>query len=91
VIVGHLGKLTSLSGWGSWPPGPRPRQEALYPRAGWQAEVAVFAAGVETLALGIVLESPATARFGAALLAAAAAVALACAVETVRRVVSARP
>ena len=91
VVLGHLGKLISLSGWGSWPPGPRPRQEALYPRAGWQAETAVFALGIETLALGIVLGSGGVARVGAALLAVAAAVALACAVETVRRVVSQRP
>ncbi|MGZ8695446.1 MAG: hypothetical protein ACXWYS_08420, partial [Gaiellaceae bacterium] len=39
VILGHLGKLISLSGWGSWPPGPRPKQAELYPRRAWQAEV----------------------------------------------------
>ena len=91
VIVGHAGKLISLSGWGSWPPGPRPKQADLYPRAGWQVEVALFAAGVELLALGVVAESEAVSRVGAALLVAAAGVALASAAETVRRVVSGRP
>ena len=91
MIVGHAGKLISLSGWGSWPPGPRPKQADLYPRAGWQVEVALFAAGVELLALGVVAESEAVSRVGAALLVAAAVVALASAAETVRRVVSGRP
>ena len=37
VTLGHLGKLLSLSEWVWWPPGPRPKQDALYPRAlsGW--------------------------------------------------------
>ena len=91
VIVGHAGKLISLSGWGSWPPGPRPRQEELYPRAGWQVEAIAFALGVETIALGVLAESGGVARAGATLLVAAAAVALGCALETVRRVLSARP
>lgn len=86
VIVGHLGKLISLSGWGSWPPGPRPKQSALYPRRGWQLEVVLFAAGVEALVLGVMAESGAVTRIGAGLLTAAAAVALGCAGETVRRV-----
>lgn len=90
TIVGHLGKLLSLSGWGSWPPGPRPTQGELYPRRGWQAEVAVFGLGVQTLAVGVLTASGATARSGAALLVLAASVALACAAETVRRVVSGR-
>ncbi len=91
VVVGHAGKLISLSGWGSWPPGPRPRQEALYPRAAWTVEAVFFAAGVQTLAVGVLGGWDGVARAGAALLALAAAVALACALETVRRVVSARP
>lgn len=86
VIVGHLGKLISLSGWGSWPPGPRPKQADLYPRRGWQLETVVFGLGVETLALGVLAASGTTARAGAALLAVAAATALGCAAETVRRV-----
>lgn len=91
VIVGHAGKLISLSGWGSWPPGPRPRQEALYPRRAWQAESLLFAAGVELLALGVLDGSGGVARAGAVLLAAAAATALGGALETVRRVVAERP
>ena len=85
TILGHLGKLVSLSAWGSWPPGPRPKQAALYPRRGWQAEVLLFAPGIQLVAVGIVAESAAVARAGGALLAAAALVALACGVETVRR------
>ena len=90
VIVGHLGKLISLSGWGSWPPGPRPKQAALYPRLGWQVESVVFAVGVELLAVGVVAESSALTRAGAAVLVAAAVTALGCAAETVRRVATAR-
>jgi hypothetical protein len=90
VIVGHAGKLISLSGWGSRPPGPRPEQADLYPRGGWRVEAVLFAAGVEALAIGIVAESDATARIGAALLVASALVALASAAETVRRVVAGR-
>ena len=86
VIVGHLGKLISLSGWGSWPPGPRPKQAELYPRRGWQLETVVFGLGVETLALGVLAGSGATARAGAGLLALAAATALGCAAATMRRV-----
>ena len=85
TILGHLGKLVSLSAWGSWPPGPRPKQAELYPRRGWQAEVVLFAPGAELLALGVLVESTALARTGGALLVAAAAVALACGIETVRR------
>jgi hypothetical protein len=91
VIVGHAGKLVSLSGWGSWPPGPRPKQAELYPRLGWQVESVLFGLGVQALALGVLVESGDTARAGAALLAVSAVVALACAGETVRRVVSLRP
>jgi len=86
VIVGHAGKLVSLSGWGSWPPGPRPKQADLYPRPGWQVEAVVFASGVELLAAGVLLESEGMARAGAALLVVSSLVALASAAETVRRV-----
>ena len=90
VIVGHAGKLISLSGWGSWPPGPRPRQADLYPRAVWQVEVVLFAVGVELLAGGVALDAETAARAGGVLLVAAALVALGAALETVRRVVAAR-
>jgi hypothetical protein len=91
VIVGHLGKLVSLSGWGSWPPGPRPRQAELYPRTGWLAECALLVAGVELLAVGVLVDATGLARTGAALLGVSALVALACGAETVRRVVARRP
>ena len=52
VVLGHLGKLLSLSLWVWWPPGPRPKQAVLYPRKVWLAEAAFFAAGVELLAIG---------------------------------------
>lgn len=91
VIVGHLGKLISLSGWGSWPPGPRPKQAELYPRRGWQLETIVFGFGVETLALGVLVGSGTAARAGAGLLVLAAATALASAAETVRRVARGKP
>jgi hypothetical protein len=86
VVLGHLGKLVSLSGWGSWPPGPRPKQADLYPRRVWQVEAVLFAVGVQALAVGIVLESEAVARAGALALVAAAAAALVGAATTVRRV-----
>ena len=72
VTLGHLPKLLSLSIWVWWPPGPRPKQAALYPRRLAQAEAAVFALGVETLAASVYFGSVAAARTGAALLAAAA-------------------
>ena len=90
VILGHLGKLVALSGWGSWPPGPRPKQADLYPRRGWQLEVVLFAVGVELAALGVLVDSAATTRAGGALLLAAATVALGCGVESVRRVLVGR-
>jgi hypothetical protein len=91
VIVGHAGKLVSLSGWGSWPPGSRPKQADLYPRGGWQVESVLFAAGVELLAGGVALDSETVARLGAGALVVAAMVAFGSAAETVRRVVAARP
>ena len=90
VILGHLGKLVSLSGWGAWPPGPRPKQAELYPRRGWQVEVVLFASGAQLLAVGVLASSTPTARAGGALLVVAALVAFACGVETVRRVVAGR-
>jgi hypothetical protein len=90
MIVGNLGKLVSLSAWGSWPRGPRPRQAELYPRRPWQAEVVLFAAGVQLLAAGVFFETGPAARAGAVLLAASAAATLAGAGSTVARVVSRR-
>jgi hypothetical protein len=57
ITVGHAGKLLSLSIWASWPPGPRPKQAALYPRRLWQAETAVFTLAVEGLAAGVLLRA----------------------------------
>jgi hypothetical protein len=90
VILGHLGKLVSLSGWGSWPPGPRPSQQALYPRRIWQLEVAVFAVGVELVAAGVLFDSSLVARGGSSLLVAAATAASAGVAETLRRVTTLR-
>ncbi|MGZ4389334.1 MAG: hypothetical protein ACXVZL_08130, partial [Gaiellaceae bacterium] len=75
VTLGHIGKLLSLSLWVWWPPGPRPKQSALYPRRVWLAEAAVFAAGVELLAAGALAGSSGVARVGAAVLVAAAVLA----------------
>ena len=72
VTLGHAGKLLALSLWVWWPPGPRPKQAALYPRRLWLAEAGVFAAGVEVLAIGALAGSVGVARAGAALLVAAA-------------------
>jgi hypothetical protein len=72
VTLGHLPKLLSLSIWVWWPPGPRPKQEALYPRRLAQLEAATFAAGVELAAIGVYAGSTTAARAGAAFLGAAA-------------------
>jgi hypothetical protein len=90
IVVGHLGKLISLSGWGSWPPGPRPRQAELYPRRAWLVEAGVFAAGVQLLALGILAGADGVARSGGALLLGSTLVAAASAGESIRRVVAGR-
>lgn len=72
VTLGHLGKLFSLSAWVWWPPGPRPKQDALYPRRVWLAEAAAFALGVELLAAGSLAGAAGPARAGGVLLVAAA-------------------
>jgi hypothetical protein len=72
VTLGHLGKLLSLSLWVWWPPGPRPKQDALYPRNAWLAEAASFAVGVELLAAGALAGSTALARAGGVLLVVSA-------------------
>jgi hypothetical protein len=90
VVAAHLGKLLSLSGWGSWPPGPRPKQAALYPRRGWRLELAAFGLGVELLAVGILAGASGPARAGAGLLVVASLLAAGCGAETIRRVVAGR-
>jgi hypothetical protein len=90
VILGHLGKLVSLSGWGSWPPGPRPSQLALYPRRLWQVEVVVFAAGVQLLAAGVLAESGGVATAGGLVLIGSALTAAVAVGETLRRVARGR-
>lgn len=72
VTLGHLGKLLSLSVWVWWPPGPRPKQGALYPRTAWLVEAASFAVGVEVLAAGSIAGSIALARTGGVLLVVSA-------------------
>jgi hypothetical protein len=85
VTLGHLGKLLSLSAWSTWPPGPRPKQAALYPRGAWKAEAVAFAVGVELVAAGILAESEGLARVGGGVLLASALLAAAGAAITVRR------
>jgi hypothetical protein len=77
VTLGHVPKLLSLSLWVWWPPGPRPKQDALYPRLLAQAEALVFAIGVETLALGAFFGNATAARSGAVLLVVSAGLAVA--------------
>jgi hypothetical protein len=72
VTLGHLPKLLSLSIWVWWPPGPRPKQDALYPRRLAQLEAALFAAGVEVTAIGVYVGSGPAARTGATVVVAAA-------------------
>jgi hypothetical protein len=71
VTLGHVPKLLSLSIWVWWPPGPRPKQDALYPRRLAQVEAGFFAAGVEVTAIGVYAGSSAAARAGTVLVAAA--------------------
>jgi hypothetical protein len=82
VTLGHLGKLLSLSLWVWWPPGPRPKQEALYPRALWLAEAAAFALGVELLAIGSLAGSVQLVRAGSLLVLCAASLATLAAITT---------
>lgn len=84
VTLGHLGKLLSLSLWVWWPPGPRPKQEALYSRRVWMGEAIVFAAGIEAVAAGSLAGSTALVRAGALALTLAALLAAAGATVTWR-------
>ncbi len=75
VTLGHLGKVLSLSLWVWWPPGPRPKQEALYPRRVWLAEAAAFAVGAELTAIAPLARSTALGYVGASALVVAAGLA----------------
>ncbi len=85
VVVGHLGKLLSLSLWVWWPPGQRPKQSELYPRSLGLAETVAFAIGVESLAVGTFVGSAALARTGAVILCASAVLTAGGAATTWRR------
>jgi hypothetical protein len=85
VTLGHIGKILSLSLWVWWPPGPRPKQTALYPRQVWLAEAVAFATGVELIGAATLAGSTETARAGGALLILAASLAAAGAGLTWRR------
>ncbi|MHB8642199.1 MAG: hypothetical protein ACYDA3_04870 [Gaiellaceae bacterium] len=82
VTLGHLGKLLSLSIWVWWPPGPRPKQAALYPRGAWLTEAAAFGAGSQLVAAGVLAAASAVVYAGGALLCAAAAIAVGAASRT---------
>ena len=77
VVIGHLGKLLSLSLWVWWPPGPRPKQAELYPRRLALVETVAFAAGVELLGLSVLTGHVLPARVGAALVCLSAVLAAA--------------
>jgi hypothetical protein len=85
VTLGHIGKILSLSLWVWWPPGPRPKQTALYPRRVWLAEAVAFATGVELIGVATLAGSTETARAGGAMLILAASLAAAGAGLTWRR------
>ena len=77
VVIGHLGKLLSLSLWVWWPPGPRPKQAQLYPRRLALAETVAFTVGVELLALSVLTGHATPARAGAAIVSVSAVLAAA--------------
>lgn len=85
VVLGHVGKLLSLSLWVWWPPGPRPKQSELYPRRLGLAEALAFAVGVEAFAIGVFVGSAPLARAGGGVLCTSAVLTVAGAVLTWRR------
>lgn len=91
LLVGYAGKLLSLSAWAAWPPGPRPKQEQLYPRRLWQAEVVIFAAGAQVLAAAVLADAPDVAEAAAGVVLLSALLALSGALTTVLRVRAALP
>jgi hypothetical protein len=84
VTIGHLGKLLSLSAWTWWPPGPRPKQGAFYPRRIWLGEALLFLGSLEVVAAGTLAGSRAVVTAGIAGAIADAALALAAAALTIR-------
>lgn len=84
ATLGHAGKLLSLSVWTWWPPGPRPRQAALYPGRLWLAEAAAFVVGIETVLGGTLAASRSVIEAGAAILVVSAVVACIGAMLTLR-------
>jgi hypothetical protein len=84
-VIGHVGKLLSLSVWVWWPPGPRPKQAELYPRRTGLAQAALFALGVQLLVAGTLAASSAAATVGAVTLLVSALLAAAGAATTWRR------
>jgi hypothetical protein len=85
VVIGHVGKLLSLSVWVWWPPGPRPKQHELYPRRTGLVQAGLFALGVQVLVAGVLAGSRATVTAGAASLLGSALLAAAGAATTWRR------
>lgn len=85
VVVGHVGKLLSLSLWVWWPPGPRPKQAQLYSRRLGLVEVAAFAVGVEALTIGVLAGRALVAQVGAGVLCSSAVLSVAGVVSTWRR------
>jgi hypothetical protein len=85
VVVGHVGKLLSLSLWVWWPPGPRPKQAALYPRRLGLLEAGTFLIGVEALMIGVLAGSATLARSGAGVLGLSAVATVAGVTATWRR------
>jgi hypothetical protein len=85
VVLGHVGKLLSLSLWVWWPPGPRPKQTELYPRRLGLVQAAAFAAGAQTLAIGVFVGNARVAQSGAGVLCASAVLAVAGAISTWQR------
>lgn len=85
VVIGHVGKLLSLSLWVWWPPGPRPKQADLYPRTLGLAAAAAFAVGVESLAIGAFSDNPILAQVGGSVLCGSALLSIAGAALTWRR------
>ena len=76
VTIGHAGKLLALSAWTWWPPGPRPKQHALYPRRIWLGEALLLSVGVQTVAVGVLVARGDVVRSGAVAVVASAVLAL---------------